>query len=145
MGEGTSKCSRHEEHERRLNELRTAVDNMRNKISELDKANCVRDEHYSMVTEQLIESNKELSGTLKEVARTMTDMREEIASTNTKMESFTSKMDDLEESVGSVREKIGEFEKRDSISILGFLKKNAVSIAIAAGAIIYYFTQKGVL
>ena len=145
MADNSYGCPKHEEHERRLNELREAVDEVRDKVNKLDKEDGIRDEHYNMITKQLISSNKELSDTMKAVAKTMVDMREEIAGTNAKMESFTTKMDDLEANVGAVREKINDFEKKDSISILDIIKKNAVGIVLAIGAIIYYLTEKGVL
>ena len=145
MADNSYGCPKHEEHERRLNELREAVDEVRDKVNKLDKEDGIRDEHYNMITKQLISSNKELSDTMKAVAKTMVDMREEMAGTNAKMESFTTKMDDLEANVGAVREKINDFEKKDSISILDIIKKNAVGIVLAIGAIIYYLTEKGVL
>lgn len=144
MADNLYGCAKHEEHERRLNELRDAVDDVREKVNELDKKDCVRDEHYDMITKQLVDSNKELSGTLKEVSKTMTDIQKVIAGTNAKVEAFTSKMDSLEGSVNTLQEEISALEKKDSISILDVLKKNAVSILIGIGAIIYYLTQKGV-
>ena len=142
MADNSYGCPKHEEHERRLNELHEAVEEVRNKVNKLDKEDGIRDEHYNMITKQLISSNKELSDTMKAVAKTMVDMREEMAGTNAKMESFN-------------RTRFAEFKQNkpglDNKTLSRLLKELQESGIVKkvsddeSNSTRYYLTEKGVL
>jgi len=127
-------CAHHEDHETRIKKLENSINEMIVKITDIDKETTVAITKVAAVVEQL-----------SKLPEAIDLMRQSLEKNNHRTEDLTHKVDKISCKIDTMEKRVADIDNKDRISILDFVKKNWVPIFLAAGMLMLWLAQKGII